>query len=196
MGPTAVRGRGGARREQILDATLALLRREGPAGITHRAVAQAADVPLAATTYYFESKDELLEEALDMLAREEIQRLERLAEEFRGAAVPSDEFAAAAAAALSDALAAERDGMPAKFAIYAAAAMLPALRPAVGRWIAAFEELAESVLAASGADDPPAAAQLLVGAVDGMMLHAVATGENPPLRERLERLLHALVSRR
>ena len=196
MAPTAASGRGEARRERILDATLVLLRKQGPGGVSHRAVARAADVPLAATTYYFESKDELLEEALNRLAREEIERLERIAEDFRGASVEPAEFAAAAAAALADALAAERKGMPAKFAIYAEAALNPSLRPAVERWVSAFRALAESVLAESGADDPAGAAELLVGAIDGVMLHTLATGAKPQLRERLERLLHALVASR
>ena len=196
MSPTATSGRGEARRDQILDATLVLLREHGPTGVSHRAVARAADVPLAATTYYFESKDELLEEALNLLASEEIERLERIAEEFRGAPTKPKEFAAAGAAALVGALAAERDRMPAKFAIYAEAALRPSLRPVVARWVRAFRGLAEGVLAESGAEDPCAAAELLVGAIDGAMLHALATGEEPDLAKLLERLLHSLVTSR
>jgi len=46
---------GPARRRSILEATVRLLVRGGLAGVTHRAVAREADVPLAATTYYFRS---------------------------------------------------------------------------------------------------------------------------------------------
>lgn len=51
------------RREQILDATLRVIGREGREAVTHRAVAEEAGVPLGSTTYYFDSRDALLREA-------------------------------------------------------------------------------------------------------------------------------------
>ena len=60
--------RGAARREAILRATLALIGERGPDAVTHRAVAERAGVPLASTTYWFESKEDLLQETL-LLAR-------------------------------------------------------------------------------------------------------------------------------
>ena len=56
--------RGEARREAILKATLDVIAAHGTDGVTHRAVAAAAGVPLSATTYWFSSRDELLEETL------------------------------------------------------------------------------------------------------------------------------------
>ncbi len=51
------------RRSTILDATLRLIATDGVDSITHRRVATAADVPLGSTTYYFESREQLLREA-------------------------------------------------------------------------------------------------------------------------------------
>ena len=51
------------RRSTILDATLRLIAADGVDSITHRRVATAADVPLGSTTYYFESREQLLREA-------------------------------------------------------------------------------------------------------------------------------------
>jgi DNA-binding transcriptional regulator YbjK len=65
---------GAERRAAILDATVRLMVREGLAAVTHRAVAREAGVPLAATTYYFASKDELVVEALEILVKDEIAR--------------------------------------------------------------------------------------------------------------------------
>ena len=56
-------GEAGARRaapEAILEAALRVIAERGVEAVTHRAVADAAGVPLSATTYYFESLDELL----------------------------------------------------------------------------------------------------------------------------------------
>ncbi len=62
--------RGSERRETIIDAALTLMVREGPHAVSHRRVATEADVPLAATTYYFTSRDELLALAGQRLADE------------------------------------------------------------------------------------------------------------------------------
>jgi DNA-binding transcriptional regulator YbjK len=70
-GPAARRERGERRRREILDATLRSS--SGRAGVTHRAVAEAAP---AATTYYFASKTELLIEA----CRHHVERQTKLVE--------------------------------------------------------------------------------------------------------------------
>ena len=70
--------RGEARREAILRATLSVIAAHGTDGVTHRAVAAEAGVPLSATTYWFDSREELLEETLRFAAREETERLERI----------------------------------------------------------------------------------------------------------------------
>ncbi len=40
----------------MLDATLRVLAREGPRGVTHRAVAREAGTSVRATTYYVDSR--------------------------------------------------------------------------------------------------------------------------------------------
>jgi DNA-binding transcriptional regulator YbjK len=60
----AITAKGEARRELLLEATLRILERQGPGGVTHRAVATEAGVPLAAATYYFATLDDLYISAL------------------------------------------------------------------------------------------------------------------------------------
>ena len=78
--PLGTRGRAGAqgaeRRAAILAATVRILaaRRAGR-GHPPRGSPEEAGVPLAATTYYFSSKDELVGEALSILVEDEIERL-------------------------------------------------------------------------------------------------------------------------
>ena len=51
-------------------------RRRGRGGRgQHRRVAEVADLPLASTTYYFESKEHLLTAALELAAERDIARL-------------------------------------------------------------------------------------------------------------------------
>ncbi|WP_312932592.1 TetR family transcriptional regulator [Pseudomonas sp.] len=48
------------RRQQILDAAMRIVVRDGVRGVRHRAVAAEAQVPLSATTYYFKDIEDLL----------------------------------------------------------------------------------------------------------------------------------------
>ena len=60
------------RRRAIIDAALRIIASRGLPAVTHRTVARQAGVPLAATTYYFASKNEILSEALESLAAVEV----------------------------------------------------------------------------------------------------------------------------
>ena len=55
------------RRQEILEATLRLIGDGGVNSVTHRAVAEEANVALASTTYYFDSRSALVEEALELM---------------------------------------------------------------------------------------------------------------------------------
>ncbi|MEV4177209.1 TetR family transcriptional regulator [Nonomuraea sp. NPDC049709] len=69
---TPAQARGKRRRATLLTAAVTLLTEGGFAAVTHRAVAQRANLPLAATTYYFTSRDQLLAEAFAQLVETEL----------------------------------------------------------------------------------------------------------------------------
>ena len=56
------------RRDRLIQVTLDLIAESGVAGISHRKIAAAADVPLGSMTYHFTSMDELLREAFTRFA--------------------------------------------------------------------------------------------------------------------------------
>ena len=49
------------RRDRIIEAALEVIATHGVAGTTHRRVAEVADVPLGAMTYYFQGMEQLLQ---------------------------------------------------------------------------------------------------------------------------------------
>lgn len=57
--------RGEESRRKILDATLVLIAKRGLHGVTHRAIAAEAGVPLSLTTYFFSGLNDLIEQAFD-----------------------------------------------------------------------------------------------------------------------------------
>ena len=190
---------GAERRSQILAATVRILRRRGLAAVTHRRVAEEADVPLAATTYYFSSKDELVTEALAILVEDEIDRLSRRAAEMGvGLRSPAD-----SAAALADVLFGGDDAagsLLAQFEVYLEAARRPSLRATAAHWRRAFTSLAEWSLTQAGASEPARLAPLLVAGVDGILVHELSDGitgdgDLDRLRKRLEQLFTLLLER-
>jgi TetR/AcrR family transcriptional regulator, regulator of biofilm formation and stress response len=191
--------RGEARREAILRATLSVIAAHGTDGVTHRAVAAEAGLPLSATTYWFDSRDELLEETLRFAAREETGRLERIVLDL----APRELDVAGWADALSEFLVSEIEADPERhLALYELgieAARNPALRPEVQAMHAAQLKLAELGARAAGSDDPAADAPIIVAALFGLLFAQLATPrkgyEREVLRPALERLFERLVSR-
>ncbi len=58
------RARGDASRQALIDATLAVIERDGIAGVSHRAVTREANTSATAVTYHFGSIDNLLLSAI------------------------------------------------------------------------------------------------------------------------------------
>jgi DNA-binding transcriptional regulator YbjK len=64
--------KGERRRAELVTAAAALLRAGGFDAVRHRAVAERAGLPLASTTYYFASLDELVTAAAERTSRDEL----------------------------------------------------------------------------------------------------------------------------
>jgi len=69
------RRRGAETRLAVLEATIAIVGREGGRALTHRRVASEAGVSLSATTYYFESKEDLLRSGLELVIDRDTERI-------------------------------------------------------------------------------------------------------------------------
>ncbi|GAB3245974.1 TetR/AcrR family transcriptional regulator [Chitinimonas naiadis] len=75
--------RGEESRRKILDATLILIAKRGLHGVTHRAIAAEAGVPLSLTTYFFSGLSDLIGQAFDhfvvVAANDNIEIMHQLA---------------------------------------------------------------------------------------------------------------------
>ena len=164
------------RREALLRATIELLGETGAKSVTHRAVAERAGLPLASTTYYFTSVQQLIEEALKLHAAERVAELQALTMAVAERGASAQDIAERLAAKLVE----RTPGvLVAQYQMYLEAARNPALRPAVADALAAFERLAAAVLGALGAREPERAADAVVALLDGFALHRVARPRPP-----------------
>lgn len=191
--------KGGLRREEILRATLRLIGERGADAVTHRAVAEEAGVSLSATTYYFASKEELLEQTLLLAAREEIERLERLVLEIAPRSLSADGWAAAVSGQLAGDVAADPAKHVALFELGLEATRREPLRAELQRWQDAHLRLAEMGCRAIGSEQPKVDAHIVVATLTGLMLEQLAGGradfETAVMRPTLARLFGRLAGR-
>ncbi len=182
--------RGRERREALLRAALEVLAEGGMKAVTHRAVAARAGVPLASTTYYFESIEQLAEEALLLGVEERVARLRPFASATRA---PEQSVPDLAGAFVSIVLARPAAEIVAQLEVYLEAARNPALRDAAASAIGMFEQVAASALAVVGDGDSDVPAIALSALVDGFALHRIARPLDPAREfDALFRALRAL----
>ena len=152
------------RRDELLAAAIALFADGGSRAITHRAVAARAGLPPATTTYYFESIDELIREALGAHIDQWSRDLEALAAVDRSADVSLDD----ASGFISRLFAVRGPEVAAlELAIFLAAARVPELRDNASRAMQALEDLAANMLRRVGVGEPAEVASSIVTLVIG-----------------------------
>jgi TetR/AcrR family transcriptional regulator, regulator of biofilm formation and stress response len=192
--PNRARPRGAARREALLDAVLRLVAEVGVDAVTHRRVAEMAGLPLASTTYWFESKEHLLTAALEAAAERDIERLHALLGNAPGGAADPLRLAVAAIVdPIEDSGQSGRSCLLATYALVLEAARRPALREVTRRWTEAYLEALAPLLAAAGSRRPRSDAELLLAAADGLLVEQLASGHASDLGPQLRRLADALV---
>lgn len=198
MSPQARRPRGKARRRAILDAVLRIVGRDGAGSVTHRAVAKEAGVPLAATTYYFASRNELLAEAFHKAAAEDIAQLQRDAEMLSRPPVDASSLAARLCDVVDHWLAGNRLHLLAQYEISLEAARRPELAAASRAWTDAHVSALASALRELGASEPERDAWIVYSTLCGMVLDELAAPrprfKSALLQPSIERLLNGLVA--
>ena len=176
--------RGERRRRALVDAAAAVLADEGFDALTHRAVAARAGLPLAATTYYFGSRDDLTAAALGRLLERHMARARRRARRLPAAPAPPDEAARALVAVVSGGAGQRgRGALLTFYERYAQAGRRPQLRGPVR---AANEELTgllAECLGRMGHPADPDLARLVMAAADGLLLAGLVEGAADPAED-------------
>jgi len=148
------------RRRAIIAATAELIVEQGLSSVTHRAVAARAGVSLGSTTQYFASLEQLLEEALHLLADEIDAELAQLADQL----LPLDDAPERCAEIMHDFLRDSRQ-VRADLQLMIAGMSDPRLRALALRWT---DRLTEILATHVGRET----ALAIVLYLDGVTLHA------------------------
>jgi TetR/AcrR family transcriptional regulator, regulator of biofilm formation and stress response len=190
----AARPRGAARREALLHAVLRIVAEVGPDAVTHRRVAEVAGLPLASTTYWFDSKEDLLAAALELAADRDVAQLRERAADLAHREEAMDAAVALILDPLDEGLRASRGSLIAAYALWLEAARRPGLRAVAQAWTDAYLDAVGQQLGRAGSRDPAGDARLLVAAADGLLMEELAGGGSSDLRPGLRRLAAALVA--
>lgn len=174
----AVTPKGERRRYALVRAAAELLCEGGFEAVRHRAVADRAGIPLASTTYYFSSLDELIENAVEYLGAGEVAalrtRLRELPRRRRGAEAAAD--------VLVDLLAAEttREQLISRYERYIACARHPGLRGVERRLLQQRVDAVGEAMARSGRLARADMMTALLYSLDGAVVSAlVGDGGGP-----------------
>ncbi|NHI16632.1 TetR family transcriptional regulator [Microbacterium sp. CBS5P-1] len=148
------------RRTRILLACLDVIAEVGVAGVSHRRVARAADVPLGSMTYHFASKDELLFDALAHFAEEISDRFERRMR----AASDADAARGAVADIIREDVFSDGRELVLTHELYTLAARDPRYRQLTSAWMTRSRAALERHF-------DPLTARLLDAAIEGLSIH-------------------------
>src|SRR4051794_7291782 len=178
------------RRRDILEATLRVIGESGVNSVTHRAVAEEANVALASTTYYFDSKAALVEEALELMIERSIEYVRR----YTGCPpqISHDELidriVGFADAHIND----PNAFVMAQYELMLEAGREEYLRPLARRWTIPYMDGFERVVRSAGL--PERATEIVTNFVEGAVLNQVTTPSDDFLEARFRPLLTDLVS--
>ena len=189
---TATTPKGERRRQALVAAAAELLLEGGFDAVRHRSVATRADLPLASTTYYFESLEDLIARAVEFSGNAELEAMRRRVGEVshrrRGAEATVD--------LVLDLLIGPDEGtrgqLIARYERSVASARHPELREVQLRLRAQLDDLLADVLRRSDRSVRQEQLRRLVAVVDGAVVAALSEIEPEPRRMARGALLEVI----
>lgn len=165
-----------ARRTLIAEAAIEVIADHGIAGLTHRLVAQRAGVSLAATTYYFDTRFDILAEASKLTLEGYSTALHDVAQRMRASAAQPDAFRRLAVRLVRSAAMRNRTRTKCWAEILLDARRHPESLTLARHWFAELEKIWLGIAAASDVGDLAATARSGIDHVLGMLFLTLALG--------------------
>lgn len=177
----AVTPKGERRRYALVSAAAELLAEGGFEAVRHRAVAQRAGLPLASTTYYFSSLDDLIARAVEHIGMIEVAqlraRVNAMSRRRRGPETTAEMLAELLVEDVSGPGLA--DQLISRYERLLACTRLPALRETMRRNLRQRAEAVVEAIERSGRSVHIELVRTLLCAVDGAVVSALVEGRDP-----------------
>jgi DNA-binding transcriptional regulator YbjK len=195
-----------SRRALIADAAISTLARDGMRGLTHRAVDRAAGLPEGSASYYFRTRQALLQATVERLAELTSTDMLNSAAIFDSTASPArsghdlDDLAGVAAALVETWLTTGRERQLARYELSLEATRRPELRQTLMTTGAAIRVVVADLFAAAGVREPHQRAADFAAFIDGLLFDQIAGAGSrqltrADLRATMTTLLAAVTSR-
>ncbi|WKN56032.1 TetR family transcriptional regulator [Rhodococcus opacus] len=156
------------KREQVLDAAIALLGTKGVRALTHRGVDELAGMPQGSTSNYFRSRGALLEGIVTRLVERDREDWQKFAQ-LRPAG--TDALVEALVAFVSFSTGPDRVRTSARYALFVEASVTPGLDAKIGSARRALVEWGAEMLELVGSRNPASDAVVVTDYLDGVILH-------------------------
>jgi DNA-binding transcriptional regulator YbjK len=169
-----------SRRAEIADAAISTLARDGMRGLTHRAVDRAAGLPEGSASYYFRTRQALLQATVERLAELDSTDMPPGTGMPPSTGLPAssgqdlDAFAAAASGIVESWLTSGRERQLARYELALEATRRPELRQALVASGATIRAMVASQFAAAGVRQPGQRAADFVAFLDGLLFDQIA----------------------
>jgi DNA-binding transcriptional regulator YbjK len=179
------------RRTELLDAALDLVGEGGLRAVTHRAVEQRAGAPHGSTTYYFKTRDQLVEATIQRLTDIDRTNVEGIAHGISMALARGNPDYDAIADALIAWINADRLLQLARFELHVASARDPDLKALMSAGSARFWHLVEPLALTLGSKSPVRDSRVMVAMLDGLVFDYLTRDPPDPavVREGVRRIL-------
>ncbi|WP_370945553.1 TetR/AcrR family transcriptional regulator [Amycolatopsis sp. cg5] len=169
--------KGERRRAALVEAAAQLLGEGGFDAIRHRAVAERADLPLASTTYYFDSLDELVIAAVEHYSFTELaesrKRIEEQSDPGKGVEGLLDLILFMLLGDQTGDTEADNEAVVLRYERLVATGRRKYLRPVMRKITVEFNAQLGEIFSRAGRPLPPPAVERLVALVDGAVVNAL-----------------------
>jgi len=173
--------------------------RDGPGAVTFRTVVAEANASHGSVTYYFGTREELIKEAMVLVANRNIEVLSTVLSDFETMQTNPEALATVIARHSNQQMIEDRSMGITIIELHLAAARSPELRPILREWGRAYTRIIRKVLTNLGSDDPDEDAALMINTISGHVVSQLALQrkdfEVSILRPALVRLLAVIASK-
>jgi DNA-binding transcriptional regulator YbjK len=180
--------RGVQRRIEIIDAAIEVMARVGLAGLSMRLVANQAQLPLGALSYYFDDKSDLIAQAFQQLSDREIDRVVRTAERLRPT-MSAEELADLVADMIIDGFTSPQGAIVTRYELVTEASRDERLRPMFEAWYAAMVPALSRLFRDLGSRQPELDSRTVMAVMAGLEIDNIYRPLGPVDKRRIRATL-------
>jgi DNA-binding transcriptional regulator YbjK len=176
--------RGAQRRIEIIDAAIEVMAQVGLAGLSMRVVANQAQMPLGALSYYFDDKSDLVAQAFQQLSDREIERVVRTAEQLQPT-MSAEQLADLVADMIIDGFASPQGAIVTRYELVTEASRDERLRPMFEAWYVAMVPALSRLFRDLGSRQPELDSRTVMAVMAGLEIDNIYRPLGPVDKRRI-----------